>query len=187
MRRPGKALSATQRLLATNAGGAVIFLQKRRSAVTPRDDPLSPLGRPADPPTLFPCPRRRIADTPTHRYMSLGRRFGGSKFPEIGKDSIRKPECHRELKFFFQRITDGTDPIVRGLGDPAFQTRPEHTGHDRVIAPIKNLAGVFAQAIQRSQMSDLGKSGEIPVKVRKRFSHLIKLIEVVPIPWQGWS
>src|ERR1700674_4641455 len=36
-------------------------------------------------------------------------------------------------------------------------------------------------------MSDLGKSGDIPVKVRKRFSHLIELIEIVPIPRQGWS
>src|ERR1700676_439036 len=36
-------------------------------------------------------------------------------------------------------------------------------------------------------MSDLGKCGEIPVKVRKRFSHLIELIEIVPIPWQSRS
>jgi len=36
-------------------------------------------------------------------------------------------------------------------------------------------------------MSDLRKSGEIAVKVRKRFSHLVELIEIIPVPWQGWS
>ena len=36
-------------------------------------------------------------------------------------------------------------------------------------------------------MSDLGERGKISIEVWKGFSHPVKLIEIILIPWQGWS
>ncbi len=117
---------------------------------------------------------------------SLTRFSDCREFPKIGKDPVREPEGHGELKFFLQRITDGTDPLVSGWGDPPFKPGPKGGGHDRIIAPVQNLAWIVSQLGKRSEMGDLRESGEISVQVRKGFSHLVELIEVVSIPWQGW-
>ena len=67
------------------------------------------------------------------------------------------------------------------------QPGPKSGTHDRVVTSVQNLAGIFSKPIERPEMSDLRERGEIPVKVGKRFSHLVKLIEIILIPWQGWS
>ena len=66
-----------------------------------------------------------------------------------------------------------------------FKPGPEGGGQDGIIATVKNLAWIFSKPIESSQVGDLRQSGEISVKVRKGFSHLVELIEIIPIPWQG--
>lgn len=108
------------------------------------------------------------------------------QFPKIGKDPVREPECPGQLQFFLKRIADRTDLAVCRFGDPAFEAGPKGSGQDGVIAAVQNPAWIFSEPIERSKMSNLRESGEISVKVRERFSHLVELIEIITIPWQRW-
>ena len=136
---------------------------------------------------------RRVADTFSGGCRGVspsnGRDVSSTfrhELPEVGKNSVGETECHGELEFFLQRIEDGPDAVVGGFGNPPFETRPKETGHDRVIASVQNLARIFSEPVKRSKMRDLGEGRNIAVKVRKRFSHLVELIEIISIPRQGW-
>ena len=116
-----------------------------------------------------------------------GRRPDSCEFPKIGKNPVRKSERRRELQFFLERITDGTDTMVGRPIDPPFQPGPKRRRQDGIIAPVEDPAWIFSKPIERSEMGDLRKSGEISVKVRIRLSHLFELIEIIMIPRQRWG
>src|SRR6202011_4148805 len=111
----------------------------------------------------------------------------GRQVPKIGKDSVRESEGFGELDLFLQGISDRSDPVISGFIKPPLEARPNHRGHNRVIAPVQNLARIFSKRIESSEMGDLRQGGEISEKIGERVPHLVELIEIIVVPRKSRS
>ena len=107
------------------------------------------------------------------------------ELPDVRENLFRKTKRNGQLKLLLKRISNRTDPVEFGPGNPPCKPGPKSCGYNWIVAAVKDLTWIFPEPAESFQVGDLRQGGDVSVQVRKGFPHFVELIEIIPIPWQG--
>ena len=107
------------------------------------------------------------------------------ELPDVRENLFRKTERHGQLKFLLKRISNRTDSVEFGAGNPPCKPGPKSCGYNWIVAAVKDLTWIFPEAAESFQVGNLRQGGDVSVQVRKGFPHFVELIKIIPIPWQS--
>src|SRR5271166_2833910 len=99
--------------------------------------------------------------TPRRPWLIVSR--DRQELPDVRENLFRKTERHGQLKLLLKRISNRTDSVEFGAGNPPCKPGPQSCGYNWIVAAIKDLTRIFPEPVESFQVGDLRQGGDISV------------------------